>query len=188
MLKMLGADEEKYDGLVKEGMAKWIVYILTSSSDFKALRGEDKDGGKKKKVGRLTERVLEICFSETTSWHLHVAEKIIKECGSEGGSEWEYWRMILEAAKDDEDVGVEMKKTKKVEKEKEKIEDMDVDVDVEMAGGAVQEAEIQAEIQSNEDEENGDGGGEKLRGPWKRVGLWRPKPIGVLPAGWEDDE
>jgi hypothetical protein len=29
---------------------------------------------------------------------------------------------------------------------------------------------------------------QKLRGPQKYVGLWRPQPIGVLPVGWEVDE
>lgn len=29
---------------------------------------------------------------------------------------------------------------------------------------------------------------EKASGPQKYVGLWKPKPIGVLPIGWEDDE
>jgi ribosomal biogenesis protein LAS1 len=28
---------------------------------------------------------------------------------------------------------------------------------------------------------------EKIKGPRKVVGLWKPKPIGWLPEGWDED-
>jgi ribosomal biogenesis protein LAS1 len=29
---------------------------------------------------------------------------------------------------------------------------------------------------------------EQIRGPVKVLGLWKPRPIGTLPEGWDEDE
>lgn len=53
---------------------------------------------------------------------------------------------------------------------------MDVDVDVEMIEKA-QPVSMELRVKK-----------EKIRGPQKVVGLWKARPIGWVPEGWEDDE
>ena len=111
---------------------------------------------------KLLEDMLTQCFSEPTYWNLRTAEKVLD------GGEVKYkekWCAVLSAAKSEE------------------AEDMDVDR--ERKGGTKEMVDIEVEA---EKEEAVVVPKEKIRGPRKVLGMWKPRPIGWLPPGWEDDE
>lgn len=143
---------------VKEAFVEWTVHIVSAPA-FK-----ERDGG-------LGEYVLQATLSRAGSWDLRLAERVLRECGD--GAGMQTWRAVLDAVKGEaggeEDVG-------------------DVEMgEAEAEAGptpAVEAAETETEMET----EKKDQGQEKLRGPQKYVGLWRPQPIGVLPVGWEVDE
>ncbi|CAA9959762.1 hypothetical protein PTMSG1_03170 [Pyrenophora teres f. maculata] len=113
--------------------------------------------------GGVVDEVLMSCFSKPTLWNLRVAEGVL---GSEGlGRNKEQWTILLDAAR-----GVEGGDG-----------DMDVDVDVE---------EIEEAVVVGEAVVEGDRGevGEKISGPVKVLGMWKGRPLGWVPEGWEDDE
>ncbi|KAG9191128.1 hypothetical protein G6011_09216 [Alternaria panax] len=111
----------------------------------------------------LVEMVLSHCFSDPTFWNLKVAEKLL-----EGGgvSNEKSWRAVLDAARAD---GAADK--------------MDVDVDVEVDVEGIERA-----LPVRENEGKDDVVKEKIKGPTKVLGMWKPRPIGWLPKGCEDDE
>jgi ribosomal biogenesis protein LAS1 len=108
----------------------------------------------------IVEQVLSQCFSDPTFWNLRVAEKML-----EGGHvpNERSWRAVLDAARADGQSG----------------EKMDVDIDVEG---------IERALPVRENESKEDAVKEKIKGPTKVLGMWKPRPIGWLPEGWEDDE
>ncbi|KAI4683761.1 uncharacterized protein J4E84_006599 [Alternaria hordeiaustralica] len=110
---------------------------------------------------KVVEEVLGVCFSEPSFWNLKVAEKVL-DMGSEVVDQG-LWRKVLEAARAEGAGG----------------EEMDVDVDVE-------EIEKALPVRRNDGKE--DQVKEKIKGPTKVLGMWKPRPIGWLPEGWDDDE
>jgi ribosomal biogenesis protein LAS1 len=90
---------------------------------------------------------------------LKLADKLLEE-GSVSNEK--SWRAVLDAARAD-GTG----------------EKMDVDVQVES---------IERALPVRENEGKEDVVKEKVKGPTKMLGMWKPKPIGWLPQGWEDDE
>jgi ribosomal biogenesis protein LAS1 len=95
---------------------------------------------------------------------LKVAEKIL---GSGRVSNERSWRAVLDAARADGAVEDNM--------------DVDVDVDVDVEG-------IVRALPVRENEGKEGVVKEKIKGPTKVLGMWKPRPIGWLPEGWEDDE
>jgi ribosomal biogenesis protein LAS1 len=108
----------------------------------------------------IVEQVLSQCFSDPTLWNVKVAEKIL---GAGGVSNERSWRAVLDAARADGAVE----------------ENVDVDVDVEGIERALP-------VKENEGKEAVVK--EKIKGPTKVLGMWKARPIGWLPEGWEDDE
>jgi ribosomal biogenesis protein LAS1 len=106
------------------------------------------------------ENVLATCFSHPTFWNLRVAERVL---GSGRVEDVRLWRAVLEAAR--AEGGGEEK--------------MDVDVDVEG---------IERALPVRENEGKDGVVKEKIKGPTMVLGMWKPRPIGWLPEGWEDDE
>jgi ribosomal biogenesis protein LAS1 len=51
----------------------------------------------------------------------------------------------------------------------------DEDMDMEIEGGEVKEVGTEKTK-------------EKIRGPVKVIGMWKPRPIGWMEEGWRDDE
>ncbi|RYN42802.1 hypothetical protein AA0112_g1251 [Alternaria arborescens] len=102
---------------------------------------------------------LSHCFSDPTFWNLKLADKLLEE-GSVSNEK--SWRAVLDAARAD-GTG----------------EKMDVDAHVES---------IERALPVRENEGKEDVVKEKVKGPTKMLGMWKPKPIGWLPQGWEDDE
>lgn len=116
-----------------------------------------------------------LCSNE---WHTHQSSKLIEdtlmqyfsnpthwniriaEALLQGGDvrDRQQWLAVLEAAKNDK---------------QDHGEEMEVDVeDIEEARPVGVEVEA----------------GEKMSGPHKVMGMWKPRPIGWLPEGWESDE
>ncbi|KAH6876026.1 Las1-like-domain-containing protein [Alternaria rosae] len=110
---------------------------------------------------KIVEEVLGICFSEPSFWNLKVAEKVLDK-GSEVVDQG-LWRAVLEAARAEGGEGGKM--------------DVDFDGEVEVEG-----IERALPVRKNEGKE------EKIKGPTKVLGMWKPRPIGWLPEGWEDDD
>lgn len=143
---------------VCEALCEWIVHVVTGSA-WGGVRGEMV--AREMEWGRsVAEYVLEMCFTSPTYWNLRVAERVLGEGGVEDG---EAWGVLLGAARGED-------------------EDMDVDNDGEVNA---QEKEM-AEGEGGKEEKREVI--EKSRGPQKRIGLWKRQYIGVIPAGWEDDE
>jgi ribosomal biogenesis protein LAS1 len=124
------------------------------------LTGEEWAGVRGAAERQLVENVLGSCFSHPTFWNLRVAERLLASGRVE---DVRSWRAVLEAARA-EGVGEEK---------------MDVDVDVEG---------IERALPVRENEGKDGVVKEKIRGPTKVLGMWKPRPIGWLPEGWEDDE
>lgn len=116
--------------------------------------------------GRATrEKVLGDCFSEPGVWNLRLAEMVVGGMGEEG----ELWRMVLEAARSD--TGDSMVVDEEV------AEMGDVDEKIEADEGEVEEVVESRPVDVVS----------KITRPQKVVGPWKPKPIGWLPEGWDED-
>jgi ribosomal biogenesis protein LAS1 len=124
------------------------------------LTGEEWAGVRGAAERQLVENVLATCFSHPTFWNLRVAERVL---GSGRVEDVRSWRAVLEAAR--AEGGGEEK--------------MDVDVDVEG---------IERALPVRENEGKDGAVKEKIKGPTKVLGMWKPRSVGWLPEGWEDDE
>lgn len=114
---------------------------------------------------RLVEDTLARCFFEPTFWNLRIAEKLLVH---EDVPNRKHWKAVLEAARSEDDMEVDHTDSDK----------MEVEVDDDNNDG----------MPVLKDTEFVKTGKEKIRGPRKVVGLWKPKPIGWLPDGFEDDD
>lgn len=151
-----------------EGLCEWAIYML-GSREWRGPRGS------KERVMR--EKVLGECMTELGRWNLRLAEGVVGSMGGEG----ELWRAVLDAGRSE----VEGESTiviEKAEEKKEAEEDMEVDVEIEKTVEAVP-SETAVQVKAPEPVEVK----EKITGPQKVVGLWKPKPIGWLPDGWDED-
>ena len=150
----------------REGMCEWAAHMLTST-DWQIARGN--------KERAMREKVLGDCMTELGVWNSKLAERVVD--GMDEG-ESELWRAILDASRSGADGEVmvldeaeEIKETEKdIEVEVEKIvKPLPVDVAKPMEVSGPSQVE------------------EKIKGPQQVVGLWKPKPIGWLPDGWDED-
>ena len=148
----------------REGMCEWAAYLLCSS-DWAGVRGKRERG--------LREKVLGECLSELGVWNLALAQKIVHSMGNEG----EMWQMVLEAARSEVgDSMMELHKAEGLAKETE-IEDVFESRPAQsVRAGSAKAVVVEAAAMK-----------EKSKGPQKVVGLWKPKPIGWLPEGWDED-
>jgi ribosomal biogenesis protein LAS1 len=110
---------------------------------------------------RLIDDTLVRCLTEPTVWNLKVVERFLEDGGSENR---EHWKAVLEAARGGETTTAEQDG-----------EAMDVDIEGILEGLPVKAMEDMVVK-------------EKIKGPQKVFGMWKAKPIGWLPEGWEDDE
>jgi ribosomal biogenesis protein LAS1 len=140
----------------REGLDEWCTHLL-ASGERKAVR-QKVQTGRSSSTGtstdsRLLEHVLESCLTAPTPWTLRLAEALLKDAKFTGRDSW---LAILEAARS-EDVDVDMD---------EAISSVQSTPDV----GTKSPPKTKPIVQ-------------KLRGPQKKVGLWRPLPIGTLIGG-----
>lgn len=162
----------------REGMCEWAAHMLCSSEWRDARGGQER---------AIREKVLGNCMTELGMWNLRLAEKIVDSMET---GEAELWRAILDASQggleEDESMIVdEDEQTKEQVRDTQdegRGRDMEVVVDVEKVVEAMpvsvpQPAPVPQPIEV----------GEKIQGPQKVVGLWKPKPIGWLPEGWDED-
>ncbi|KAF1846916.1 Las1-domain-containing protein [Cucurbitaria berberidis CBS 394.84] len=113
-----------------------------------------------RRSGSGLEDTLTHLFSAPTYWNVRTAEKLL-ESGHVPHAQ--QWRAILHAAAN------------------EGGDEMDVDGKVVVSGEdlAVKNVGIEGV---------GAAPREKIKGPRKALGMWRPRPIGWVPEGWEEDE
>ncbi|KAF1936433.1 Las1-domain-containing protein [Clathrospora elynae] len=147
---------------IREGLRDWGLHILTSDSWTSALGPAGKT---------LTETILAQCFSEPTFWNLKLAAALLDE---KNAPNRELWRAVLDAVRTEDGVGEDMH--------------VDVDVDVEsIEQGIPVSTKQQNHIEGVEEKEK-EKEKEKIKGPQKVLGMWKPRPIGWMPEGWEEDE
>jgi ribosomal biogenesis protein LAS1 len=151
----------------REAFHDWSVHIL-SSAEWEDARRQTADptqsghGAER----RLLDYVLGHTFTIPTFWTLKLAESLLKDEDLSGRVSW---LKILEAAKS-EDIEMDDQQGTVAPIS---AEDMDVDI-TDVALPVLTSTTNDAVA--------------KLRGPQKKVGLWKTQPIGMIPQGWEVDE
>lgn len=173
-------DPEGCSEAEKEGMREWAAYMLVSS-EWQTTRGDQERA--------VREKVLGDCMTELGVQNLRLAEKVVDGMGKEG----ELWRAILDASRGE--VGEEMMVLDKVNEVKERERGVEVRVEKIVEKRPVEAVDADASRKKSREEhveipeaveEVGDAK-EKIKGPLKVVGLWKPKPIGWLPEEWDED-
>ena len=145
---------------IREGMHDWLIHMLTSDEWLPARREAEP---------KVMEDVLASCFSEPTFWNLKVTATLLSQHNVPNQKQW---LAVLDAARNE--APVESK--------------ADVEVDAEAMEVVEANATEQAlSIQDIHDKEKAATTKEKTSGPQKVLGLWKPRPIGWLPDGWEDE-
>ncbi|KAJ8108940.1 hypothetical protein OPT61_g7822 [Boeremia exigua] len=153
----------------KEGLCEWAAHMLTST-DWQSARGS--------KERTIRENTLGDCMTELGTWNLRLAERIVDSM-SEG--EAELWRAILDASRSD--VAGEVMVVDKAEETKKARQSMEVEVRMETVADPLPTVESTPSAVAPAPSELK----EKISGPQKAVGLWKPKPIGWLPDEWSED-
>src|SRR5690242_9507875 len=152
----------------REGMCEWAAHILTSA-DWRSARGS--------KEKTMREKILGDCMTELGTWNLRLAERIVESMNEKEG---ELWRAILDASRGETDG--EAMVVDRIEQEGNKEKKLEVAVSAE------QTVEPLPDVRTAQAAEHSDSSAvEKIKGPQKMVGLWKPKPIGWLPDGWDED-
>ncbi|KAL6151571.1 rRNA-processing protein las1 [Exserohilum turcicum] len=105
------------------------------------------------------EQLLARLFSAPSFWSLRMAETLL-EAGHV--TNVESWRAVLAAAREDDSVSQTMH------------------VDVDSIAEAMPVGQADGEWKDKEKE--------KVQGPVKLLGMWKPRRIGWMPEGWSDDE
>lgn len=156
----------------REALCEWAVHMLVDR-DWREARGSAERA--------VREKVLGECVTELGTWNLRLAEGIV---GTLEEGEKDMWNAILDASHAESGGGGVVGAAEKGER-KHMEDEMEVDLRSEEESGgevaSVEEvgpAEATAATVSNK---------EKIRGPQRVVGLWKPKPIGWLPDGWDED-
>lgn len=146
----------------REGLYEWCTHIL-ASGEWKEIRQRTQTPNTSNSGtgadARLLEHVLALCFTTPTLWNLKLAHTILRKEDVAGR---ESWLAILEAARSE-----------------------DVDMDIE---GATMSGEAAMEVDNTTPavamaQGLGKAMVPRMRGPQKRVGLWKPLPIGTLVEG-----
>ncbi|KAF3032821.1 rRNA-processing protein las1 [Didymella heteroderae] len=155
----------------REGLCEWAVHML-ASREWREARGNA--------ARSMREKVLGECMTELGTWNLRLAEGIVAALDD---GEKDMWSAILDASRTGSGGSIVADVAAKSET-KDTEDEMEVDLQAEEesvaeAVPAGKEGETKAltmvEVK------------EKIRGPQKVVGLWKPKPIGWLPDGWDED-
>lgn len=161
-----------------EALCEWAVHML-ASWEWREARGSAERA--------VRESVLGECVTELGTWDLRLAEGIV---GTLDEGERDMWSAILDAsraesggsdgvvgaAKDLESRGRGYEMEVDLQVEEESV-DQTVPVGEADRAGALPAAATAAAVDEKE----------KIRGPQKVVGLWKPKPIGWLPDGCDED-
>jgi ribosomal biogenesis protein LAS1 len=159
VVQTMNSADGEVSGAEKEGMCAWAAHVLTSM-EWQGARGS--------KGRALREKLLGECLSELGVWNLRLAEMVVDGMGSEG----EMWRMIVEAAQSEGGDSIMVVDETETVEEKEEAENIQVENIVES-----RPVEVVRTVSVKG----------KIKGPQKIVGLWKPKPIGWLPDGWDED-
>jgi ribosomal biogenesis protein LAS1 len=133
----------------KEGLYDWCIHILTST-EWKEIRQQKATTSNSRNTEtRLSDYVLGLCFTSPTLWTLKLAENLIQDKHLPAR---EPWLAVLKAAQSEE-------------------------TETEME--AVVRTELPANAVENSNKAEKKETVTRLRGPQKRIGLWRPLSIGV---------
>jgi ribosomal biogenesis protein LAS1 len=170
---LLGALTDAMNGpaeseLRREALCLWAAHVLC----------DDAWAGVRARRPGVGEEVLMACFSAPEYWNLQLAEKVLDEGDVPGGKTM--WGAVLEAAKSE---GAEMVVDGGEGVRGEQREEVG-DEEEEAIGGEVKSVLVD---RAAADDKKGKTK-EKVKGPVKVLGLWKPRPIGTLPEGWDEDE
>jgi len=157
----------------EEALCAWAVHMLVDREWCEARGSAER---------AIREKVLGECVTELGTWNLRLAEGIV---GVLDDGERDMWTAILDASRTESGGGVGV--VGAVEKEETMDKEDEMEVDVQSEEESVVEAVPPAEDGKPEAPAAAVSTGEKIQGPQKVVGLWKPKPIGWLPDGWDED-
>jgi ribosomal biogenesis protein LAS1 len=157
----------------KEALCEWAVHMLVDR-EWREARGSAERA--------VREKVLGECVTELGTWNLRLAEGIV---GVLDEGEKDMWSAILDASRTESEGGVRVVGVAEKREMEDKKDEMEVDLPSEeesvvkavSVGGEGQAKTLTAAVSIKE----------KIQGPQKVVGLWKPKPIGWLPDGWDED-
>jgi ribosomal biogenesis protein LAS1 len=164
----------------REALCAWAAHVLCDGAWAGVRAGKPGVG----------DEVLVACFSAPEGWNLRLAERVLESGVVKGGREM--WGPVLEAAREDEG---EMVVDGGEKKGGEVVEDEDEDEGGEGAekdegedgdGGEPKSVLVERAVAVTEEKKGKTR--EQIRGPVKVLGLWKPRPIGTLPEGWDEDE
>lgn len=151
---------------VREGMHDWILHIL-GSQDCAPMRGSQEK--------QLLEHVLASCFSAPSAWNVKLAESILKHAEWRGKGTWS---VLLEAVKMDGEGEEEGAKGQGRKEEEEEASTMEINTPTKKPKALPSGPKHDTQTHTSE----------KISGPRKVLGLWKPRPIGWLGEGFEDDD
>ncbi|KAF1957799.1 Las1-domain-containing protein [Byssothecium circinans] len=151
----------------RQGMHDWVVHML-SSPEWEEARGQRIVGSMRRGQEWLVEYTLSQAFLTPMFWTLKLAESLLKDEKLTGR---ESWIKILEAAKSEGAIDID--------EEEQNVADLEPpeEMGIELTQAALPITSSKMEVTTV-----------KLRGPQKKVGLWKPQPIGMVPVGWDDDK
>lgn len=172
----------------REGMCEWLVHILCSD-EWKATHTTEK----------ALQDILMRCFSAPTYWNLKLAARLLQDKTVPGR---DMWIAVLAAAGGDDNnnnnkVTLENKDAGHAHghghDHANQVDPMHIDetqTDLPVHDKTEQQ-NPKPNPSGDQDTRRGRGKDKeekpKIQGPQKFIGLWKPRPIGTLPDGWEDD-
>lgn len=174
----------------REGMCEWLVHILCSD-EWKATHTTEK----------ALQDILMRCFSAPTYWNLKLAARLLQDKTVPGR---DMWIAVLAAAGGDDNNNNNNNKVTLENKDAGHAHGHGHDHANQVDPMHIDETQTDLPVHDKTEQQNpkpnpsGDqdtrrGRGKdkeekpKIQGPQKFIGLWKPRPIGTLPDGWEDD-
>lgn len=177
------AENVKNDA-AREGMHDWAIHVLSSKEWAGARRERTPNSSLGRNIGtevtnsKWQTHVLDHVFTAPSFWALKLAESLLSQDDEILGKA--SWFRILGAARSGDD-DVEMGSGEPTEQATTianihggvGFNEATMDVDMPSPSSVVKNRPMPLQ---------------KLKGPQKKVGLWKPRPVGTVLQGWEVDE
>lgn len=157
----------------REALCEWAVHML-AGREWREARGSAERA--------VREKVLGECVTELGMWNLRLAEGIV---GALDEGEKDMWNAILDASRTESRGSVEA--TDAAEESDSKDQEDEMEVDLQVGEENVVQAAPAVDEGQTKDPSAAMSIKEKIQGPQKVTGLWKPRPIGWLPDGWDED-
>jgi len=189
MLAYMAKPGSGEEDAAREGMHDWVLHILTSE-EWRGVRRSTDDGHAAQQQQhqeyraetQLLDQMLGLVFTSPSLWTLKLAATLLEESSDEVVPSRNAWLAVLEAAKadeaDEQHIVLELDPITAPTPHAMDVDALETEMHVSSSStAAASTSSASAAVRA-----------EKPVGPRKKVGLWRPQPIGYIPPGWERDE